>query len=95
MFAGNINGESRISVTDFVKNASAGFDVEVLKGANGLRQRQIVSFRIKKLVLVLVRFSHYIHAEERIQIVGDKARFPISHNSKAGKNRSVRQLRPQ
>ncbi len=61
--------EPKISVADFVKNAPAELDVEVLAGANGLRQKQIVSSRIQKLGLALARFSHYIHAG-RIQIVG-------------------------
>ncbi len=61
--------EPKISVADFVKNAPAELDVEVLAGANGLRQKQIVSSRIQKLGLALARSSHYIHAG-RIQIVG-------------------------
>ena len=63
------NEESKISVADFIKNAPAELDVEVLAGANGLRHKQIVFSRIQKLGLMLARFSHYIHAG-RIQIVG-------------------------
>jgi len=64
-----INEEPKISVADFVKNAPAELNVEVLAGENGLRQKQIVSSRIQKLALGLARFSHYIHTG-RIQIVG-------------------------
>lgn len=59
----------KISVADFVANAPAELAVEVLAGANNLREKQIVSTRIQKLGLALAGFSHYIHAG-RIQIVG-------------------------
>jgi len=63
------NEDPKISVADFVKNAPAELDVEVLAGKNGLRQKRIVSSRIQKLGLALAGFSHYIHAG-RVQIVG-------------------------
>jgi HPr kinase/phosphorylase len=74
MFQYKTNGEPKISVADFVKNAPAELDVEELAGENGLRQKQIVSSRIQKLGLVLARFSHYTQAE-RIQIVEHEASY--------------------
>lgn len=59
----------KISVAGFVENAPAELAVEILAGANGLREKQIVSTRIQKLGLALAGFSHYIHAG-RVQIVG-------------------------
>jgi len=63
------NAEPKISVADFIENAPAELDVEVLAGAKGLRQKYILSSRIQKLGLALSGFSQYIHAG-RIQIVG-------------------------
>ncbi len=74
MFQYKTNGEPKISVADFVKNAPAELDVEELAGENGLRQKQIVSSRIQKLGVVLARFSHYTQAE-RIQIVEHEASY--------------------
>lgn len=63
-------GESpKISVAEFVKNAPAELEIQVLAGAKGLANNQIVSPRIQKLGLALAGFSHYIHAG-RIQVVG-------------------------
>ena len=59
----------QITVADFVENAPAELAVEVLAGAKGLREKQIVSTRIQKLGLALAGFSHYVHAG-RVQIVG-------------------------
>jgi HPr kinase/phosphorylase len=59
----------KISVAEFVKNAPAELNVQVLAGAKGLAINQIVSPRIQKLGLALAGFSHYIHAG-RIQVVG-------------------------
>jgi HPr kinase/phosphorylase len=59
----------KISVAEFVKNAPAELNVQVLAGAQGLAHNQIVSPRIQKLGLALAGFSHYIHAG-RIQVVG-------------------------
>jgi len=63
-------GESpKISVAEFVKNAPAELEIQVLAGAKGLTNNQIVSPRIQKLGLALAGFSHYIHPG-RIQVVG-------------------------
>ena len=59
----------KISVAEFVKNAPAELNLQVLAGAKGLAHNQIVSPRIQKLGLALAGFSHYIHAG-RIQVVG-------------------------
>jgi HPr kinase/phosphorylase len=59
----------KISVAEFVKNAPAELNVEVLAGAKGLAINQVASPRIQKLGLALAGFSHYIHAG-RIQVVG-------------------------
>jgi HPr kinase/phosphorylase len=59
----------KISVAEFVKNAPAELNIQILAGAQGLAHNQIVSPRIQKLGLALAGFSHYIHAG-RIQVVG-------------------------
>lgn len=64
-----ISENPKILVADFVENAPAELAVEILAGANGLREKQIVSPRIQKLGLALAGFAHYIHAG-RVQIVG-------------------------
>jgi len=68
------NEEPKISVADFVKNAPAELDVEILARENGLRQKQIISSRIQKPGLALAGFSHYVHAG-RIQIAGQSEIF--------------------
>ncbi len=81
--------EPKISVADFVKNALAELDLEVLPGENGLRQKQIVSSRIQKLGLALTRLSHCIYAG-RIQIIGQSEISYLAQLRKRAKNRSVK-----
>jgi len=82
------NEEPKISVADFVKNAPAKLDLEVLASENGLQQKLIVSSRIQKLRLALAGFSHYIHAG-RIQIVGQSE---ISYLAQLGSELRIKAL---
>ena len=82
------NEKPKISVADFVKNAPAELNVEILAGENGLWQKQIISSRIQKLGLALAGFSHYIHAG-RIQIVGQSE---ISYLAQLGSERRIEAL---
>ena len=59
----------KITIEDFVKNAPAELQIEILAGAKNIIANKIDSARIQKLGLALAGFSHYIHAG-RIQIVG-------------------------
>ena len=61
--------ESKISVAEFIKNAPAELNIEILAGANGLSQNFIASPRIQKLGLSLAGFADYMH-DGRLQIVG-------------------------
>lgn len=59
----------KITIDDFIQNASAAMQIELLAGANNTAKREINSPRIQKLGLALAGFSQYIHAG-RVQIVG-------------------------
>lgn len=59
----------KVTIADFVKNAPAAMQVELLTGTNNTAERELNSPRIQKLGLALAGFSHYIHAG-RVQIVG-------------------------
>ena len=59
----------QITVADLIENAPAELEIEILAGANDLRQKYISSPQIQKLGLALAKFSGYIRAE-RIQIIG-------------------------
>lgn len=59
----------KIKISEFVEKISPEMKVEILAGAGGADEREIVSARIQKLGLALAGFSHYIHSG-RVQIVG-------------------------
>lgn len=59
----------QIYIAEFVETAPAELKIEILAGADGLREKKIWSPRIQKLGLALAEFSEYIHAG-RVQIVG-------------------------
>lgn len=63
------NEKPSITLAEFIANAPAEMNFEVLAGANGLQTHVIDSARIQKLGLALAGFAHYIRAG-RIQIVG-------------------------
>jgi len=70
MPSNKINIQPKISVADFIKQATAvDFEIEILAGREGIRKKFIVSERIQKLGLALAGFAHYIH-DGRIQIAG-------------------------
>jgi HPr kinase/phosphorylase len=56
-------------VEDLVARCPAELQIQILAGAGGAKDRQIISARIQKLGLALAGFSHYIHPG-RMQIVG-------------------------
>jgi HPr kinase/phosphorylase len=58
-----------ITVGEFVGNAPAELEVEVLAGEPGLATRKLTVPRIQKLGLALAGFAHYVHPG-RLQIVG-------------------------
>lgn len=59
----------KINVADFIKNAPAEMQLELLAGAKNTANREVSSSRIQKLGLALAGFAHYIHSG-RVQIVG-------------------------
>ena len=69
MLNGDHADESSITVGEFVRNAQAEFEVDVLAGESGLQTRKLTVPRIQKLGLALAGFAHYVHPG-RLQIVG-------------------------
>ena len=79
----------QITVAELIENAPAEFEIEILAGANALRQKYISSPQIQKLALPIADFSAHIHAE-RIQMIGQKE---ISYLSPLGKNKRVEAIK--
>jgi HPr kinase/phosphorylase len=61
--------ELSITVSEFVDNAPAELEIEILAGELGLDTRKLTVPRIQKLGLALAGFAHYVHPG-RLQIVG-------------------------
>lgn len=81
--------EPKISIAEFVENAPAEMNLEVLAGADGLARKFLVSPRVQKLGLPLAGFSDYIH-EGRLQIAGQSE---ISYLFQFDETRRVETLR--
>ena len=81
----------KINVADFIKDAPAEMQIEVLAGTKNAVKREITSARIQKLGLALAGFSHYIHAG-RIQIVGQSEILFLNQLEKAKKIKAIRNL---
>ena len=81
----------RINVAEFIKDAPAEMQIEILAGAKNATKREITSARIQKLGLALAGFSHYIHAG-RIQIVGQSEILFLNQLEKAKKIKAIRNL---
>jgi HPr kinase/phosphorylase len=80
--------DPQISVADFIKNAPAELAIEVLAGANGLRNKYIASPQTQRLGLALAKFSDYVHAE-RVQIIGQRE---TSYLLQLGKQKRIEAL---
>lgn len=87
----NKNEKPRISVKEFIAKAPAELNIELLAGADGLQNKEIVSARIQKLGLALAGFAHYIHSG-RVQIVGQSEIWYLAQLESEKKTEAIQNL---
>jgi HPr kinase/phosphorylase len=82
----------RINIEEFIAKAPAELKIELIAGAEGIRQKEIVSARIQKLGLALAGFAHYIHGG-RVQMVGQSEIWYLSQLNSEKRIEAIRNLK--
>ncbi|MGH9900322.1 MAG: HPr(Ser) kinase/phosphatase [Pyrinomonadaceae bacterium] len=88
----NNSGERpSITVSEFVAQAPARLELQLLAGARGAELREINAARIQKLGLALAGFTHYVHSG-RVQIVGQSEIWFLGQLSPERRREAIRNL---